>query len=379
MKKLLIWAVVIVVAAAIVYARVGRRGDEAPARSIEEIHAAKGVPVDVVTVRTGTITVLREVTGTVSGVRQTTLRASGDYKIARIVTREGERVRRGQTLVRYDTRISPDRMARLDQVTEAYENAKRQVDRLEPLYEEGAIAESELDAARTALAIAEADLRDSRLELEVVSPIDGIATLIAVRAGDAVEAGDVVAQVAILDSVRVEADVSGEVVREVRAGAPVVLEERFAKGRDPDRTDGRITRVSLGANPDTRLFRVEAVVDNADRQLRPGLVVTLEVVVDRVGPVTVMPRLAILGDEAVVPGSTHDVFVVEDDVAVRKSVELGQAEEDLVEIVSGVAGGDKVVVFGANRLKDGVKTKLHKIDGVPTPDEIGRAGEGGAR
>jgi len=378
MKKILIWVVVVVVIAAIVYMRVGRRGGEAPAKSIEEIHATDGVPVDVVTVRTGTITVLRDITGTVSGIRQSTLRASGDYKIAEVVTREGERVRRGQTLVRYDVGISPDRMARLDQATEAYENARRQVDRLEPLYEEGAIAESDLDAARTALAIAEADLRNSRLELAVVSPIDGIATLIAVRAGDSVEAGDVVAQVAILDSVRVEADVSGEVVREVSSGATVVLEDRFAVGRSPDRVDGRITRVSLGANPDTRLFRVEALLNNDDRMLRPGQIVTVSVVVDRVGPVTVMPRLAILGDEAMVPGSAHDVFVVEDGAAVRKTVELGQAENDVVEIKAGLNDGERVVVFGANRLKDGTKTRLHKIDGELTPNE-GAAGGGGQR
>ena len=384
MKKIVIWVVVIVVVAAIVYSRLGNRSNEAPARSIGEIHAAEGVPVDVITLRTGKITVLRKITGLVSGIRQSTLRASGDYKIAKVVTREGERVRRGQTLIRYDTAISPDRMARIDQVRESYENAQRQVDRLEPLYKEGAISESDLDAARTALAIAEADLRDARLELAVASPIDGVATLIAVRAGDSVESGDVVAQVAILDSVRIEADVSGEAVRELRSGAQVYLSEFAAVQSaqyEAESADGRITRVSLGANPDTRLFRVEAVLDNADRSLRPGQVVTLDAVVDRVGPVTVMSRLAILGDKAIVPGSVHDVFVVDDGVAVRKSVEIGQSEEDVVEVVSGLTNGDKVVVFGANRLKDGMKTKLHKVDGVLIADQNtgAAAGEGVGR
>ena len=384
MKKIVIWVVVIVVVAAIVYSRLGNRSNEAPARSIGEIHAAEGVPVDVITLRTGKITVLRKITGLVSGIRQSTLRASGDYKIAKVVTREGERVRRGQTLIRYDTAISPDRMVRIDQVRESYENAQRQVDRLEPLYKEGAISESDLDAARTALAIAEADLRDARLELAVASPIDGVATLIAVRAGDSVESGDVVAQVAILDSVRIEADVSGEAVRELRSGAQVYLSEFAAVQSaqyEAESADGRITRVSLGANPDTRLFRVEAVLDNADRSLRPGQVVTLDAVVDRVGPVTVMSRLAILGDKAIVPGSVHDVFVVDDGVAVRKSVEIGQSEEDVVEVVSGLANGDKVVVFGANRLKDGMKTKLHKVDGVLIADQNtgAAAGEGVGR
>jgi membrane fusion protein (multidrug efflux system) len=366
MKKVIIWVVVIAVLAVIVGSRVMKSGEGTAARSIEEIHAAEGVPVDVVTVRTGTITVVREVSGEVSGIRQSTLRSSGAYKIADVVTREGQIARRGQVLVRYDTAISPDRMARLDQVTEAYENAKRQVNRMEPLYEEGAIAESELDAARTQLVIAEADLRNARLELEVVSPIDGKVTLIAVRAGDAVDVGDVVAQVAILDSVRVRAEVSGEAIRDLRAGLQVYVEQLLTGGQATEtdgEPDGRITRVSLGANPDTRLFRVEAILDNKDRTLRPGMVVTLSVVIDRVGPVTVMPQEAILGDKSLTRGSNQEVFVVSGDTATRKTVEIGDVAEGVVEVVAGLKEGDMVVVFGANRLKDGVKTKLHRVDG----------------
>ncbi len=367
MKKIIIWIVVLVVLVLIVGSRVMWGGDETPARSIEEIHAAEGVPVDVITVRTGVITVVCEVSGEVSGIQQSTLRSSGDYKIAEVVTREGQRVRRGQTLVRYDVGISPDRMARLEQVREAYQNAKRQVDRLEPLFSEGAIAESDLDAARTQLAIAEADLRNARLELEVVSPLDGIATLIAVRAGDAVDVGDVVAQVAILDSVRVQADVSGETIRELRVGAPVYLNQVPITGRESTgldgEPDGRIRRVSLGSNPDTRLFRVEAILDNADRSHRPGVIVTLNVIVDRVGPVTVMPQSAILGDKALLPGSSHDVYTVSDGIATRKTIKIGQMADDVVEVAGGLSDGERVVVFGANRLKDGAKAKLHKLDG----------------
>jgi multidrug efflux pump subunit AcrA (membrane-fusion protein) len=170
MKKIIIGAVVVVALGAVIAVRIAQRSDKTPARSIEEIHAEEGVPVDVATVRNDTISVVRLVSGVTSGVRQSVLRSPAAYKIAEVLVREGARVQRGDVLVRFDTRTSPDRMARLTQVTEAYENAKRQVVRLEPLFAAGAVAESDLDAARTQLAIAEADLRNSRLELETVSP-----------------------------------------------------------------------------------------------------------------------------------------------------------------------------------------------------------------
>ncbi len=377
MKKAIIWIVVIAVIAVVVAMRMTRGGDGPTARSIEEIHAAEGVPVDVTTVRTGTITVIREITGLVSGIRQSVLRAPDDYKIEKVVVREGQRVKRGQTLVHFDTDISPDRMARVAQVRESYENARRQVARLEPLFEEGAIAESELDGARTRLAIAEADLRNARLELEVVSPIDGIATLIAVRSGDAVEGGDVVAQVAVLDSVRIEADVSGGTVSELWPGQPVYL-DGMANGEAP--APGRLTRVALGANPDTRLFRVEATLNNIG-ELRPGLVVTLEVIIDRVGPVMVISESALLIDEAPVAGGQYEVWAVAAGTAARTTIEVGQSAEGLIEVRSGLDDGDRVVVFGGNRLKDGTKIRLHKVDGVAVepPDEEGAAGGGGSR
>jgi membrane fusion protein (multidrug efflux system) len=375
MKKAIIWFAVIAVIVVVVAMRVTRGGDGPTARSISEIHAEEGVPVDVATVRTGTITVIREITGLVSGIRQSVLRAPGDYKIAELAVREGQAVRRGETLVRFDTDISPDRMARLAQVRESYDNARRQVARLEPLYEEGAIAESELDAARTQLAIAEADLRNARLELEVVSPIDGVATLIAVRSGDAVEGGDVVAQVAALDSVRVEADVSGATVKELRSGQPAYL-DGMAGGEAPP--PGRLTRVALGADPDTRLFRVEATMEN-NGELRPGLVVTLEVVVDRIGPVTVISESALVTDEEPVAGGRYDVWAVTGGAAALTSVEVGQSAEGLVEVRSGLEAGDHVVVFGGNRLKEGAKVRLHRVDGMKPPAEETTADEGGSK
>ncbi len=368
MKKALIWISIVVVIVALIALRIMTRGTETPARSIEEIHAEEGIPVDVVTARSGAIIVSREITGEVSGFRQSTLRASADYKIAAVSVAEGDRVKRGQRLIRYDTDVSPDHMARLAQANEAYQNAKRLVGRLEPLYEKGAIAESDLDAARTQLAIAEADLRNSRLELEVVSPIDGIATLIPARAGDAVEAGDVVAQVAVLDSVRVEADVSGETVRGLRGGAPVVLRDNPGSGGEERREIGRLTQVSLGADPDTRLFRVEAVLDNRDRSLKPGFMVTLDVVIDRADAVTILPLAALLGEEAVESGVQGEVFTVVDSVARRTTIETGRIAEDTFEVKTGVRVGDRVVVFGANRLQDGLRVQLHKIDGVLNTD-----------
>jgi RND family efflux transporter MFP subunit len=379
MKRTVGWIAVVVVVVGGVAALVANREETAPARSISEIHETDGVPVDVATVHTGTVQVTVEIVGEVTGMRQSTLRADGSQKIARVNVTEGDRVRRGQSLVQFDVAVSPDRVARLEQMRESYQNAKRQVARLKPLYQAGAISESELDAAETQLAIASANLRDSRLELEVVSPIDGVASLVAVQPGDAVADGAVLVQVASMDSVRVVADVPGATAAALATGDEVHLAGDNPSPESTRVPRGRLARVSLGADPDTRLFRAEAILDNADRRLMPGQVVRLGVVAEEVSGVPVMPMAAVLGETAPQTGETVPVFVVREGLARLVEVQVGLVGNEEVEVAAAVEPGERVVVFGANLLEDGVRVRVHRLDGelveVPAGDRSGEADE----
>ncbi|MBD3334023.1 MAG: efflux RND transporter periplasmic adaptor subunit [Candidatus Eisenbacteria bacterium] len=377
MKRLIVVAGVLAVVAVLIAVRIMSQGQEAPAKGIEEIQADRGVPVDAVTAREDTLVITREITGEVSGRRQSTLTASMDRKIERVFVREREQVVPGQRLVRYDTRTSPDMVARLEQARERYANAERQVERLEPLFEKGAISESELDRARTELAVAAANLRDARLEVEIVSPIHGIVTLLPVRPGDSVEAGDLVAQVAALDTVRVSAEVSADRAREISEGDPV-RPTAGAAGRTAPLPAGRITRVALGADPRDRLYDVEAQLLNPDWSLRPGQLAELSVVVRAIPAAVVAPRAAVLGDEGAVPGAESRLYVVEGMRAQQRTVQLGAVGDDFVEVAAGLSPGDTIVVFGANRLQPGARVSLHELDGAEVAAHSTGAKSGGS-
>jgi len=186
MKKWLIGGAVLIVLVVAVALRVVSRGEKQPAKGIEEIQAEEGVPVDAVTAHLDTLTVTREVSGEVKGWEQTNVSARADHKVKSVYVHEGQRVSRGDRLLDYDIHTAPDVVARLKQSQAAFDNAKRQVDRLQPLLEQGAISESQLDDAKTQLDVAEANLRDARLQVEEVSPIDGVVTLMGVTPGQAV-------------------------------------------------------------------------------------------------------------------------------------------------------------------------------------------------
>ena len=372
MKRLMIGLAIVAVVVIVIAWRIASRQETAPAQGIEEIQAEQGIPVDAVTVSRDVLTVTREISGEVSGWRQTNLSPAADRKVGSVHVREGDRITRGAVILSFDVSTSPDQMTQLAQLEEAQQNAERQVNRLRPLFEKGAISESDLDAAQTRLVMAEASLRDARLQVDMVSPISGIVTLVAVSPGDAVVAGQTVAQVASLDSMRVTAAVAAEVARELRPGA----EARVTLGRaggapepltaagTPGAITGRLTRVALGADPTTRLYTVEAVLANPARHLRPGEYVTLAVATSRVPDALILPRIALIGETEAAAGAAQQVYRVRDGRAELCDIRLGVVTEDVVQATEGLEAGDRVVIFGANRLQNGAKVRFHELDGT---------------
>jgi multidrug efflux pump subunit AcrA (membrane-fusion protein) len=92
----------------------------------------------------------------------------------------------------------------------------------------------------------------------------------------------------------------------------------------------------------------------------------------------VVSQSALQLDEEPEPGGQYDVWAVVEGAAEKTAVEVGRTAEGLVEVRSGLDEGDQVVVFGANRLREGAKVRLHRVDGeMPPQDEA--AAEGGSR
>jgi RND family efflux transporter MFP subunit len=372
MKRAVIALLAAAAVVAVIVVRIGSRQEQEPVQGIEEIQAERGIPVDVVTIREDTLVVTRALSGQTYGRRQTNLTSDFTRTVERVFVREGDRVSQGDPLLRFDTRHSPDQMARLAQLEEAYANAERQLGRLEPLLQKGAISESDLDDARTQLAVAEANLRDARLLVELVAPIDGVVTLVMVASGDVVEGGEAVVQIATLDSVRVLASVSADASREIRPGAQAWVSaggEGQSAATEPVTMRGRVSRVALGADPESGLYEIEAVLENDRRLLRPGEYVRLQVMTVQLQNALIVPRAALLGEEDLVPGGEEAVYRVREGAAEHRRIRLGAVTEEQVQVVEGLEANDAVVVFGANRLRDGASVRLHEIDGVRVKEE----------
>jgi membrane fusion protein (multidrug efflux system) len=184
----------------------------------------------------------------------------------------------------------------------------------------------------------------------VRAPFEGVIGERMVSVGDYVTKGTKVASVMRVSPLRLELTIPAQYVTAVAAGNTVNLEvdaypnESFA---------GEVRYVSPGLRADTRALIVEAIVKNADGRLKPGLFATARIEQAAKSPALLIPSSAIQKT-----ATANRVFVINGDHAEERLITLGQAEGDRIEAASGLVKGDRVIVAGLEKLKDGALVRI---------------------
>lgn len=215
-----------------------------------------------------------------------------------------------------------------------------------------------VQAARAQAAASQAGVQSAQAQLgntRVVAPFSGVVEERLMEPGELASPGQPVVRLVSGGSVKVAAGVPERYATEIEEGTPVRIVPS-AYGAEP--RGGRVTFVGLAVDPDSRTFPVEIAVDNADRALKPEMVVRLELTRDVLRDVITVPRQAVAEDER-----GAGVFVVEagpsgQSVAARRSVELGPTSGNEIVLVSGVRPGEEIIVSGADGLAEGTPVRV---------------------
>ncbi len=116
---------------------------------------------------------------------------------------------------------------------------------------------------------------------------------------------------------------------------------------------GQVRYVSPSVTADTRALVVEAIVPNADGQLKPGFFATARIAQAASAPALLVPATAV----RTVAGTAR-VFVVSGDRVEERVVMVGQAVDDRLEITDGLTAGERVATSGVATLADGVRVAV---------------------
>ncbi len=117
---------------------------------------------------------------------------------------------------------------------------------------------------------------------------------------------------------------------------------------------GKVDSVSSRIDPSTRSILARILVDNSDFQIIPGQLMTVKVIYNEINQIGV-PESAIT-----IQGNTAFVYIINNDVAEKKNVEVGKRNFGKVSIVSGVSEGDLVISEGVSKVRNNVKVKIIK-------------------
>jgi membrane fusion protein (multidrug efflux system) len=135
----------------------------------------------------------------------------------------------------------------------------------------------------------------------------------------------------------------------LRDGLKVKASAAAFPGRD---FIGTVTGVDSRIDPVTRSVTVRAAVPNADLALKPGMFLNVTLARDEHDALMV-PEAALVPEQ-----SRQFLFVIEDGRATRREVRIGGRQPGRVEIVSGLAVGEQVIVEGTQKVRDGGEVRV---------------------
>jgi membrane fusion protein (multidrug efflux system) len=264
--------------------------------------------------------------------------------IERLDAEEGDRVVKGQVLlhIQDDEYRHRTTMARVD-----LEKQEARLARAQKIFEQGLSSAEDFDAIRTDTASATANLELAELELsytDVRAPFTGHVVRRFVDLGQTVSNGTALYSLADMDRLLARVFIPAKEFRSIRPDQPVQL----VVTSTGDRLTGRIDLVNPLVDPESGTIKVTVEVTRYPPTTRPGDFVEVSIVTDAHTDSLLVPRIAVVTERG-----QRSVYVVEDDTARQRAVEVGFEDDEHAEILSGIEAGELVVIQGQRALRDG--------------------------
>lgn len=270
-----------------------------------------------------------EAIGTAQANEAATLTASASDTVTAINFEEGAAVAKDTVLVQLND--AEERAA--------MEDAQKAATRYSTLAKASASSIAQRDTSAATLAMAEARVKDR----QIIAPFDGITGFRHVSVGDLVTPGMAVTAIYDIDPIKLEFTLPESYLSILESG----LEIEARTSAWPDKTfSGKVTVVDPRINPETRAVSLKAEISNPDGALKPGLLMTVNVVKNERQALSI-PEAAILQQ-----GSAQNVYVIGADKKVALTpVAIGRRETGYVEILQGLKEGDVIVAEGLMKVR----------------------------
>jgi membrane fusion protein, multidrug efflux system len=327
--------------------------------------------------------------GTVTSLATVTIRTQISGYLMRVVFKEGDEVKKGDLLAEIDSRPYEATLAQakgqLARDEAMLKGAQVDLTRYQGLAAQNAVPHQTLDTQIALVAqdqgTVEADramVKSAEVNLQycrIVSPLDGRVGLRQVDQGNYVTPGDANGMVVItqLQPISVLFTVPEDnlqaISKRIQAGAvlPAAAYDRSGASKI---ADGTLQTFDSQIDQTTGTIKLRAQFSNETRVLYPNQFVNIRLLLDTHKDVT---TISTAGIQRGVPGTFVYLVNADSTVSVRP-VKLGVTDGNRVEVVSGLTPGDRIVIDGADKLRDGAKINVRSETDPGKPPDADKSG-----
>ena len=320
------------------------------AKSNPEDESPPALPVEVDTVTRGTATARLSGTASLEAENEATVVARVGGVVEKVLVEEGQYVRANQTLAQLDD----ERLALEVRRAEVnLQKLKTAFDRTQTMYNKQLVSSETYEQAKSEYEAQKVATDLARLELTyttVRAPIAGWVSLRHVKTGNMVRTNDPAFEITNLDPLRAVLHVPERELAKLAVGQPATLLFDALPGKT---FTGRVALISPVVDASTGTFRVTVEVRDRSRTIKPGMFGRVHVQYDQREDALLVPKTALIEEDDAV-----SVFIVNDSIALQRTVKTGYSDRDRVEILEGLADGDRVVLSGQTALRDSARVEV---------------------
>lgn len=312
-------------------------------QSMEQIHKATGVPVKTETIRVQEFNKVLKYSATLQAKSEAVRYSRVSDVVQDVLFKVGDYVHENQTVVVFPKNVQTTQYY---QLKAAYDLAQQTYHRMQELYKEGVISKQELDNAKTNYEVARANLNTADDLLRVKAPLSGYITSLNVKPTDNVSVGDPLFTVSNLEQIEAQMWASSQEVEQIKIGQKVMAVW------DGKEIVGSITQISKIMDSKKKAFEVKALFSNKDHVLTSGITTDVSIEVYHNPNAIVVDRKNLITENG-----KHYVYIVNKDSALKKEVEIGSEQGNVVEIKSGLTPGEALITEGSKTVTDRAKIK----------------------
>ncbi len=303
--------------------------------------------------------------GSVAANEMVEIKSETDGTLEEILFTEGQPVKKGDLLIRLD---ESKFIAAVNEAEANFKLTEATYERNKQLHAEKLVSQQEYDqsAAQYQASKASLDLKKRLMkDARIYAPFKGMMSSRQVSAGQVIARNTTLTWLIDLDPVKVELNVPERFVSQLQLGQKIEIMVAAYPGRT---FGGEVFFIAPFVESATRTALVKARIANPKAELKPGMFANLNLTLKLKEEAIVIPESSVMAS-----GDRTIIYVLDkDDAAQIRPVKIGMRQAGMVEIVTGLKPGERVVAEGIQKIRPGAKVKAS----VPA-NEASRLGESG--